>query len=626
MFLKRYLSLSFIILTFLVSEFILKECFVKSAFAEEREVYLENQYLKIAIDPVKGGRVSSFIYKPTLKEWVYPEGGFFLDHLAQQGWPGELMNANYEYQKSEEGVTVWREVKSKDEEISGVVVERRIILLKEAPAIKCSLILTNPTSSLKTPCFWSQHCFYVNGDKKDNFYYRPSTTGVRVGTGGGEFYGQNYIREPIAGWCGAVNPKERVGVVFLLDYNYLQWFYNCLAAWTTEWFYDKVFLASGESWQTEIYVIPTQGFSSYDYASQNIIASLKPETKGKELEITHLLAASLKPTSPITVFTEVFDFHSKKMLGRNSFSFSSLDFLPSEKLVRFQNIPKIPVIIKVKIEGKDFQENYEKYYDPQKPEIEPLYLGVKIPYRVDKPKKVYPKPKEIVKIHHQGLRILYCRGINAYYNRIEEASSLLGEKIEIIPSYFSMGLVNLREVDYFPINYQELMNLDLIILDNVPADAFTEYQKQLLEDFVTFGGGLFVLGDYFTLGKGNYQKSFLTDLLPVKVGDNFSLLPFSKPQPLERIKNKITEGIEWNEEPLLLWRHQLSGLKPTAKVFLKAGDEPFLVGWKYKKGRVAVLSGTTLGVLPKGAIGYWQWDQWPRILANLFQWLAEGGK
>jgi hypothetical protein len=66
----------------------------------------------------------------------------------------------------------------------------------------------------------------------------------------------------------------------------------------------------------------------------------------------------------------------------------------------------------------------------------------------------------------------------------------------------------------------------------------------------------------------------------------------------------------------------VASLKPGSKVFIKAGSEPFLIGYHCGKGRVAVLTGTTLGEFPARQSGYWEQEQWPVVLRNLMAWLT----
>jgi len=64
----------------------------------------------------------------------------------------------------------------------------------------------------------------------------------------------------------------------------------------------------------------------------------------------------------------------------------------------------------------------------------------------------------------------------------------------------------------------ELQTYDAVVLSNVPAEAMTEQQFKLLEDYVdTLGGGLVVTGGDQSLSAGAYDATPLAKILPVEV-------------------------------------------------------------------------------------------------------------
>ena len=56
-------------------------------------IHPETDLFRIAVDPARGARVSSLVYKPVGKETVFSGGGFCLDHFWEQSWPGEFLGA-----------------------------------------------------------------------------------------------------------------------------------------------------------------------------------------------------------------------------------------------------------------------------------------------------------------------------------------------------------------------------------------------------------------------------------------------------------------------------------------------------------------------------------------------------
>ncbi|MBN2368052.1 hypothetical protein JXC34_03460 [Candidatus Woesearchaeota archaeon] len=67
----------------------------------------------------------------------------------------------------------------------------------------------------------------------------------------------------------------------------------------------------------------------------------------------------------------------------------------------------------------------------------------------------------------------------------------------------------------------DLQNLDsyhAVVLNNIPADDLSEEDLEALEEYVSDGNGLFVIGGKESYDRGNYNTSLLLSMLPVNVG------------------------------------------------------------------------------------------------------------
>ena len=92
------------------------------------------------------------MWKATNKDWVLPgNAGFFMDHVWQQTWPGELLGRPYEVRIVDAGperatveATVVIEGKG-DSAIQGVQLTRRMTLRGDSPRVDVSIRLDNPT-------------------------------------------------------------------------------------------------------------------------------------------------------------------------------------------------------------------------------------------------------------------------------------------------------------------------------------------------------------------------------------------------------------------------------------------------------------------------------------------------
>ena len=101
---------------------------------------LENDYLRLTVNPAKGGLIDQYLVKTTGKQ-LLGEGCFLLsDHFWQQNWPGEFLNAPYEARlvaRTAQAVTVEVSRVAKGWESntdqSGLRVTRRMTLTAGSP-------------------------------------------------------------------------------------------------------------------------------------------------------------------------------------------------------------------------------------------------------------------------------------------------------------------------------------------------------------------------------------------------------------------------------------------------------------------------------------------------------------
>lgn len=76
--------------------------------------------------------------------------------------------------------------------------------------------------------------------------------------------------------------------------------------------------------------------------------------------------------------------------------------------------------------------------------------------------------------------------------------------------------VTQRTVDQFPSELRQLQSYAAVVLDDVPARAFSSRQFRLIEDYVRdFGGGLLATGGLNSFAMGGYHESPFETILPV---------------------------------------------------------------------------------------------------------------
>ncbi len=143
---------------------------------------------------------------------------------------------------------------------------------------------------------------------------------------------------------------------------------------------------------------------------------------------------------------------------------------------------------------------------------------------------------------------------------------------------------------------KRLRNSELIVLADAPAGPggiIPNFILKDMADFVRNGGRLVVFGGFFTLEKGEFQRTPLADALPVELDSPYTTGRLARPAA---IKSLVPE-YDWiaSEKPFnVAYFHDLK-VKKDAVVKLSAEGRPMLVEWKCGKGTVAVFLGKKAG-------------------------------
>ncbi|MBQ9501109.1 MAG: hypothetical protein IJU70_03020 [Lentisphaeria bacterium] len=163
------------------------------------------------------------------------------------------------------------------------------------------------------------------------------------------------------------------------------------------------------------------------------------------------------------------------------------------------------------------------------------------------------------------------------------------------PTGASTIIINRLKYDRLP-GESRLKSAKTIILADAPAGPdgiIPDFVLEDMADSVRSGGRLVIFGGFFTLEKGEYQKTPLAGILPVELGSPFTTGKFFKPVPLK--SNAPEYGwINSCKSFGVMYYHDLK-LKKGAVVKLAADGKPMLVEWPCGKGSVAVFLGKKAG-------------------------------
>ncbi len=193
----------------------------------------------------------------------------------------------------------------------------------------------------------------------------------------------------------------------------------------------------------------------------------------------------------------------------------------------------------------------------------------------------------------------------------------------------------------FPATADGLAKFDVITLSDIGANSLllhpdtwihsrrTENRLKLLRNYVRNGGGLLMVGGYYSFqginGGARYHNTPVEDVLPVTIHpfDDRVETPEGY-QPKKEAAHPVTAGIDFTRSPILLGLNEVVA-RPGADVLLSAEvDEgrrhPLLVTGAAGKGRAAAWT-TDIG--PHWMPGeFLSWDGTKTLFHRLVNWLA----
>ncbi|MGD0091012.1 MAG: hypothetical protein ABSE73_13925, partial [Planctomycetota bacterium] len=233
------------------------------------QLLLESEWITMHIQPGLGSTIVRFVFRPTGNDILgemQPKilqggGGLLQDNFWEQDWRySEFRGKFYDYQivkNTPEEVAVAFETKSVgwlqadksgliSKLLSDVKIRRTVRLKSGAPYFLFDLELINQGQNTKLPLMWVHNSSIIDPSQGD-FMHRPSARGIRrIGKTGvlntsdiGS--GDHYVYDFNAGWSACIAPLRKEGIVYLMDYDYIHFLYNC-GNTTAEWVYDNVLI------------------------------------------------------------------------------------------------------------------------------------------------------------------------------------------------------------------------------------------------------------------------------------------------------------------------------------------------------------------------------------------------
>ncbi|MHB9023069.1 MAG: hypothetical protein ACYC7E_02700 [Armatimonadota bacterium] len=603
---------------------------------------LKNALTTIVIDLANGAHVVSaryagFSHEEIVRDVKSDNGGLFKDLWITQGWPGEFDKRLYEAEIVNAGpeeavVKTWTMSTGMyrnqvQEDLKDFLLVKTFILRKDERMLTVRIDLTNQGEKGKRPAFWAQHALDFDGARKNNVYWRPTRHAVdwiddvkRTSE-----YGYWYVAITNAGWNGVTNRALKRGVLFLMDYNDLQHVYDNTAATTIEWMYDDVAVPAGKTWTTVIKMIPTEGFATYTYGGEQVVAAVEATETPAGLRIGHTLTAAATPLKDVTVKTTVKGVRAPWTAEGAPFTLATLGLEPTTKMVDVSGLGPLPCVVEVTLTGADaagkpVAVTYADYVGGKAGRnldlatLEPLYQ-----FPIPEKKKQYLKPNVIKLQHPKPAKILFIRGLWAEFHGIDEAMKRLGE-VTVVNGWMKKGALG-ETLGGFPAAYEDLLSYDVIILGNVSGAMLSDVGQEMLADFLKAGGGVLMLSGDRTYGQTTFGNANFAKQLPFSTtpGDYGRL---TVPLALKAgARHDVLKGVTFGANDVVLYTHRLRPGEGAVVPVTLADGTPALILSSEKTPRVAVVAVLPFGKASDGKTLYFQNAGWQALMANTLDWL-----
>lgn len=604
---------------------------------EKNLIKIETDIFNIEINPRYGGRISSFIPKKTGKDIIFSkeDAGLFIGHFWEQIWPGEFWGKAYSYkiEKKDEEVSVilstistGRFGNTYSELLSDIEIEKKLTFYKNKNYIKCNISIKNNTDKGKIFGYWMQNIFTLNGSKEGDLYIRPSRRGIDI-TNPSE-YENSWVYDVISGWTATIDKKIKDGFVFLMDYNYLRCLYNCQPSCTTEWRYDKVMIPPGKKWETEVYMIYVKGITNIAHANKYFLIGLDVYKKENAIELSYNFLPLIEKISSVDIEVKIESPLTKKEKELGKFKVTKLDKSIAQKLKDTSPLTDPQVVhnvLDIRLpDGDIIKDNFDYFYAGEyiygknimMDMVTPVYLAP-----LKEKKQVFLKPEKIKKRKNEKIQILFLKGIFSNLYGIEEKYLLYilgGGKIK--NSYYKPH-PTATSLSYFPGDYNTLMFYDLIVFGDIDFSAIEKFGCEMIYDYVVNGGSVLFLGGCRSYSQSKFKGTKIEDILPVYLEETTPDYEKLGPLPL-KIRKELLKKVDIPENSMFVnYLHKLK-VKPGAEVLIWAGDEyPFLVAWKYGKGKVGAILGTVWGEGTKENPLFFESEYWPLVIIKTIEYL-----
>lgn len=274
---------------------------------------LENEFIRLSLNPRMGGKANSLVFKPTNTEF-HGDWGVLVDRLVVNGRRGDnLENKPYDcriLENTKERVSVVFTANGRSSGYKELVFEKTVALNKKQSLVEVNVTFHNRGGHSLPVSYWVFNNFGGRGD--ESRYLVPTRDGVysaaaqgNKGDGKGVVGQDRFIYNPPRGWSAMLKP-DGTGLVAVVENRYLSCFYNFFSqkGCSVEWLYNVVTLRPGGKWTTHYSLVAFSGLDDVAGANEDCVVAVEIPESGdsiREVKGRVAIAASLDQTVELKV-------------------------------------------------------------------------------------------------------------------------------------------------------------------------------------------------------------------------------------------------------------------------------------------------------------------------------------
>ncbi|MCX5661065.1 MAG: hypothetical protein NTW19_15360 [Planctomycetota bacterium] len=622
-------------------------------------ITMETDWIAMRLYPQAASTVVRFVFRPTQNEILEPTmpknmasdgpgGGLLQDNVWEQDWRfQELRGKYYDYKITKSGpeevqvvfetkLDGWLMTKNsgiKSRLLENLIIRRTVTLKQGTPYFLFDLDFATGDDDAKLPLYWCHNGARINLAAPDHML-RPSDLGInRLPTPTGSDFVYNFNH----GWSAEVSPERKEGVVFLMDYDYLSFLYNC-GVTTSEWVYDNLLVTKRRPVHSRIYVLPTMGLEKVDHATEHFICQLKPIRADGRLRLQYKVVSSYEKARKITFVPEVeFNLldaqHRKETLAPVEFTDLSIEPTTRETTLNLATSDPLKIRTTAFIDladGKQITRTFDYFHVGDYAMGANITRDLKSPVALlerAKQNPYFPVPEADQKIDRDQFNVFAILGNHSRVLKLEDAIRAARPDAKLDVGYHPGFFVSQTGLTDFPYDYDRLFKYRALVLNNSVMDIVRGVGLFILQNYIQHGGGLVLGGGENTFGLTSYNDDNpIYKLIPYAPGTTIVQQPSRLNSPAT--DHPIFQGVDLSDLP---WQQYVQKVTPRKelpagaklRVLLKAGDEPLVVEYNPGEGqRIMIVLALPFGdpAQHPGQTPLQDWPGWKKLYGNIVRY------